>query len=571
MNENRKIFHKNKLRSLKSKLILGFIIISIVLGVLSMTIYLTMKYTITQLDDMVETTVLANDVVELSQNVVGQLKDFIVNDKRNEVQIYEALDQINQDLNQLELLLKDQDTDIINNFNATQRLFLTFQDSINSIKSMVESGGKLSPAVELSKETGKVQGYIKNSIDELIASELNYQQTQKKLLNEKINRMGFIVFVAIILIVLVSTGIAYVFSSRIGVMISTLVNSSIAISEGNLAIQKIPVHSNDDISVMADAFNKMVINLRGLIGNISKTGGTVAHSAEALKDGAQQNTKAIEQIAISAQQVFHGASNQYDDVTKAVQVINTLIKSNNQIQENTKKVLSSSAEAGEAAEVGNEKIKQLIDQIKIIESKIIATYESTETLKSKSGEISRILETIASIASQTNLLSFNAAIEAARAGENGKGFAVVADEIRKLAVGSANATSEITKILNDILLQSENVADSMDAGVKDVKEGAKIAENASASFGRILGTSEEVDQQIKGITIEIDKMLAEINDVEVIIKGVALISTDSLKLTEEMAASVQEQNASQEEVLALAAMLFESSEELQGMINQFKL
>jgi methyl-accepting chemotaxis protein len=84
-------------------------------------------------------------------------------------------------------------------------------------------------------------------------------------------------------------------------------------------------------------------------------------------------------------------------------------------------------------------------------------------------EMNSVLEVIASIADQTNLLALNAAIEAARAGEQGRGFAVVADEVRALAAKTQESTEKVRSAV-------ENLVSGADGNVKSMNEAISLAE-----------------------------------------------------------------------------------------------
>jgi methyl-accepting chemotaxis protein len=112
-----------------------------------------------------------------------------------------------------------------------------------------------------------------------------------------------------------------------------------------------------------------------------------------------------------------------------------------------------------------------------------------ETLRGRSDKISEILLIINDIASQTNLLAFNAAIEAAHAGEQGRGFAVVAEEVRELAEKSANATNEIGGMIKELQV---GVADTIAAVEHHAGIVGSMKDMLSQSATAVNGISDEV-------------------------------------------------------------------------------
>ena len=130
-----------------------------------------------------------------------------------------------------------------------------------------------------------------------------------------------------------------------------------------------------------------------------------------------------------------------------------------------------SREAVRAATSGHEALSKSIQAIGVIET--------------SSDQMSQIVRVIGEIASQTNLLAFNAAIEAARAGEQGVGFSVVAIEVRKLAERSAQAAAEITRLIQQ--------------SVQQVAHGAEVSGQAAHSFEAVLAAIERAGRSVSAI------------------------------------------------------------------------
>jgi len=129
-------------------------------------------------------------------------------------------------------------------------------------------------------------------------------------------------------------------------------------------------------------------------------------------------------------------------------------------------------------------------------------------IQRSSQDVHEIIDTISDIASQTNLLAFNAAIEAARAGEQGVGFSVVAEEVRKLAEKSGKAAREIGKLINETIRRVDEGGALSDQVKQAFDRIERSVANTTASISEIHGATQEQSHASRHVAVLLGELQA---------------------------------------------------------------
>ncbi len=330
-------------------------------------------------------------------------------------------------------------------------------------------------------------------------------------------------------------------NERLNQSVISILESVHQMSQRDLTVQA-PV-TQDVIGTVSDSINSLTAETSKVLHGVSQIAGHVAEASDKVRS--------------QAEMVSRTAEDERNSVAKMIESLTHASQTMNQVAALAEQSNTSATKATAVTDTALETVNGTVKGMESIRETIAETEKRIKRLGERSQEISGIVNLINTISERTHVLALNASMQAAVAGEAGRGFAVVAEEVQRLAESSRNATQQISTLVNNIQLETNETISTVNRTIGQVVQGSEQAQKA--------GEQMRVTQQITNELVAQVKRIAEVSEQQREMSAALLESVQHIgQSTERTASQISAQNRETETLLQSARRLVES-------VNVFKL
>lgn len=331
------------------------------------------------------------------------------------------------------------------------------------------------------------------------------------------------------------------------------------------------INNRDELADIAGDIQSLSKTLTSVVQDIKNSSYDVLEYSNSILHALNESSTSIEEISKTAEEMANDSVLQAGEANKGNKKLNDLSDKINNIAGKANKFKEHFSNVKSINDNRILEIKSLNLKLNDNNKTVLEAARNMNDLAEKSKSIVKIVDEIEAVSEQTNLLALNAAIEAARAGDAGKGFSVVAGEVGLLSEETKKSVSNISKVVNEIREEIKTVLKNVESVAKTNTEVNESMEKSNESFNTMKKSMDEMILNIDGLFEKINEVDADKNLVVKSIENISSISEKSSEGSQELAASVEEQNNSIESINVSMKKLKGISEKLDNIVGKFKL